>query len=71
MRVIAIPNPDYPPDPDALAAADRPYKKAVSVERALDILDLTVKDGEIDANLFALFKTARIYEYWKTEPFSY
>ena len=56
---------------DALAAADRPYKKAVSVERALDILDLTVKDGEIDANLFALFKTARIYEYWKTEPFSY
>ena len=22
MRVIAIPNPDYPPDPDALAAAD-------------------------------------------------
>ena len=35
---------------DALAAADRPYKKAVSVERALEILDLSVKDGELDAD---------------------
>ena len=33
---------------DALAAADRPYKKAVSIERALEILDLSVHDGELD-----------------------
>jgi response regulator RpfG family c-di-GMP phosphodiesterase len=56
---------------DALAAADRPYKKAVSMERALEILDLAVKDGELDADLFELFKAARVCERWKTEPFSY
>ena len=56
---------------DALAAADRPYKKAVSMERALEILDLAVKDGELDADLFELFKTARVWERWKTEPFAY
>ena len=56
---------------DALAAADRPYKKAVSMERALEILDLAVKDGELDADLFELFKAARVWERWKTEPFAY
>ncbi|HEY6968518.1 MAG TPA: HD domain-containing phosphohydrolase [Candidatus Angelobacter sp.] len=54
---------------DALAAADRPYKKAVSVDRALEILDYAVKDGELDADLFNLFKSARIYDRWKTDPF--
>jgi HD-GYP domain-containing protein (c-di-GMP phosphodiesterase class II) len=56
---------------DALAAADRPYKKAVSVERALEILELAVKDGELDSDLFELFKTARVYDRWKTETLSY
>jgi len=56
---------------DALAAADRPYKKAVSVERALDILGLAVKDGELDPDLVNLFKTARVYDRWKTESFAY
>ncbi len=56
---------------DALAACDRPYKRAVSVDRALEILDLAVKDGEIDPNLFELFKEARVYERWKVEPFAY
>jgi HD-GYP domain-containing protein (c-di-GMP phosphodiesterase class II) len=56
---------------DALAAADRPYKKAVSLERALEILDQSVKDGELDSNLFELFKAARVWERWKTEPFAY
>src|SRR5205085_8245212 len=41
---------------DALAASDRPYKKAVSIERALEILDLAVKDGELDQDIFDLFK---------------
>jgi HD-GYP domain-containing protein (c-di-GMP phosphodiesterase class II) len=56
---------------DALAAADRPYKKAVSVERALDILDLSVKDGELDPDLFNVFVSARIFDRWKVEPRAY
>jgi HD-GYP domain-containing protein (c-di-GMP phosphodiesterase class II) len=56
---------------DALAASDRPYKKAVSVERALEILDLAVSDGEIDRDLFDLFKQARVYDRWKIEPMAY
>ena len=34
---------------DALSAADRPYKRAVPIERALDILGPAVEDGELDA----------------------
>jgi len=56
---------------DALAAGDRPYKKGVSPERALEILDLAVQDGELDPNLFELFKAARVYERWKVEPLAY
>jgi HD-GYP domain-containing protein (c-di-GMP phosphodiesterase class II) len=56
---------------DALAAADRPYKKAVSVERALEILEFSVKDGELDSDLFKLFKAAKVYEHWKDEPYPY
>jgi HD-GYP domain-containing protein (c-di-GMP phosphodiesterase class II) len=47
---------------DALTASDRPYKKAVPVERALDILDYGVKDGHLDASLVRTFKEARIWE---------
>jgi HD-GYP domain-containing protein (c-di-GMP phosphodiesterase class II) len=50
---------------DALAAADRPYKKAVSVERALEILERAVREGELDAELFEVFTGAKIYHYWK------
>ncbi len=53
---------------DALAAADRPYKKAVSVESALEILELSVNDGELDAGLFDIFRSARIFDRWKVEP---
>jgi HD-GYP domain-containing protein (c-di-GMP phosphodiesterase class II) len=56
---------------DALAAADRPYKKAVSVERALEILDLSVHDGELDPGLFEIFLSAKIFERWKVEPRAY
>ncbi len=47
---------------DALSAADRPYKKAVSIERALDILNLSVRDRDLDSDLFHIFLDARIYE---------
>ncbi|HET9839911.1 MAG TPA: HD domain-containing phosphohydrolase [Candidatus Angelobacter sp.] len=56
---------------DALAAADRPYKKAVSIERALEILDLSVKDGELDPGLFDIFLSARIFDRWKVEARAY
>ncbi len=46
---------------DALSASDRPYKKAVPVERALTILDEAVHNNELDADLFRFFVDAKIY----------
>jgi len=46
---------------DALSASDRPYKKAVPAERALDILEMSVKDNELDPELFRLFVDARVF----------
>lgn len=56
---------------DALSASDRPYKKAVPIDRALQILDLAVKDGEIDGELFRLFVDARVFDKWLVEPHPY
>lgn len=47
---------------DALTASDRPYKRAVPVPRALDIMAEEVKDGMLDAGLFRLFTEAKVYE---------
>src|SRR5579863_667983 len=47
---------------DALTASDRPYKRAVPVERALSILDECVRANEIDSELFRLFRESRVYE---------
>lgn len=47
---------------DALSATDRPYKKALPPERALGILEMAVRDNEIDSELFKLFADARIYQ---------
>jgi HD-GYP domain-containing protein (c-di-GMP phosphodiesterase class II) len=46
---------------DALTASDRPYKRAIPTDRALDILKLCVRDEEIDPELFRLFLDAQIY----------
>ena len=46
---------------DALTASDRPYKKAVPTDRAIDILDRSVKDGHLDPELVRLFREARIW----------
>ena len=46
---------------DALTASDRPYKKAMPVEKALDILSGDVKRGQLDAQLFEIFVGARVY----------
>jgi response regulator RpfG family c-di-GMP phosphodiesterase len=47
---------------DALTASDRPYKRAVPVERALTILDDCVRSNEIDPELYRLFREAHVYE---------
>jgi HD-GYP domain-containing protein (c-di-GMP phosphodiesterase class II) len=47
---------------DALTAADRPYKPAVPVHRALGILESEVKSGKCDADLFRVFVGAEIYK---------
>jgi HD-GYP domain-containing protein (c-di-GMP phosphodiesterase class II) len=46
---------------DALSAADRPYKKAVASELALDILLEEVKQGRVDGALLKLFRDAEIF----------
>ncbi len=46
---------------DALTASDRPYKKAMPAEKALDILAIEVKQGKLDNDLFDLFVEARIF----------
>jgi len=40
---------------DALSASDRPYKRAIPTDRALDILKLCVRDEEIDPSCSAFF----------------
>lgn len=46
---------------DALSATDRPYKRAVPTERALDILHDEAELGMIDGELLRLFRDAEIY----------
>jgi HD-GYP domain-containing protein (c-di-GMP phosphodiesterase class II) len=46
---------------DALAASDRPYKKAVPWDRALDILFDEAKKGLIDGELLRLFRAAEVF----------
>jgi HD-GYP domain-containing protein (c-di-GMP phosphodiesterase class II) len=46
---------------DALTASDRPYKKAMPAQRALDILGDEVKQGKLDSELFDVFVGARVW----------
>ena len=47
---------------DALVAWDRPYKKSVPVEKALDILRDEARAGKLDGSILDLFVSAKIYE---------
>jgi HD-GYP domain-containing protein (c-di-GMP phosphodiesterase class II) len=47
---------------DALTARDRPYKSAVPVERALDILDYERRAGALDSALLDLFVGLKPWE---------
>lgn len=46
---------------DALTAADRPYKKALAVDQALDLMGAECHAGHLDAALFDVFARARIW----------
>jgi len=47
---------------DALTASDRPYKKAVPIDRALGIVEAEVKAGKLDAELFEIFVKGDVYK---------
>ena len=47
---------------DALVAWDRPYKKAVPVEKALAILHDEAKQGKLDPELLQVFIEAKVFE---------
>jgi 3',5'-cyclic-nucleotide phosphodiesterase len=47
---------------DALTARDRPYKEAVPVERALDLIAEECRVGHLDARLFKVFVDSKGWE---------
>jgi HD-GYP domain-containing protein (c-di-GMP phosphodiesterase class II) len=47
---------------DALTASDRPYKRAVPIDKALDILGFEVKDKHLDGDLVRIFCESRVWE---------
>lgn len=47
---------------DSLTARDRPYKKAIPVDRALGILHSMVEEGSIDEELLGMFEESRAWE---------
>jgi HD-GYP domain-containing protein (c-di-GMP phosphodiesterase class II) len=53
---------------DALTASDRPYKRAVPQDKALDIIGSEVKQGKLDADLYGIFVDAKVYLLAHTPP---
>lgn len=47
---------------DALTAWDRPYKKAVPLEKALAILDAEAKANHLETQLVEIFKERKLYD---------
>lgn len=47
---------------DALTASDRPYKRALARDRALQILGFEVKDGNLDAELVRIFAESEVHK---------
>lgn len=46
---------------DALTASDRPYKKAMPAEKALDILSDEARRGQVDGSLLGVFVEAGVF----------
>jgi hypothetical protein len=53
---------------DALTASDRPYKRALPAERALDILKAEVREGKIDSALLDVFVEAAVFKAVQPRP---
>jgi HD-GYP domain-containing protein (c-di-GMP phosphodiesterase class II) len=47
---------------DALTASDRPYKRAMSAEKALDILDMEARTGQLDQRVVKLLLDSKVYD---------
>ncbi|MBI5184581.1 MAG: GAF domain-containing protein [Nitrospinae bacterium] len=47
---------------EALTAQDRPYKKGMPLDKALQILGFAVKDGHLDKELYDLFIQQKVFE---------
>ncbi len=47
---------------DALSASDRPYKRAVPIDKTLAILEAEAQDGMLDDGLVKLFIQCKVYE---------
>jgi 3',5'-cyclic-nucleotide phosphodiesterase len=47
---------------DALTAGDRPYKKAMPPDRALDLIAMECRAGHLDEQLFGVFVESRAWE---------
>ncbi len=56
---------------EALTAADRPYKKAMPVSQALNILGKMKLDSHIDPDLFDVFLHEKVYEDYARNFLSY
>jgi HD-GYP domain-containing protein (c-di-GMP phosphodiesterase class II) len=47
---------------DALTASDRPYKRALPIAKAIDIIGDEVKRGQLDGELFKVFVETKAFE---------
>ncbi|MFQ5482787.1 MAG: phosphohydrolase, partial [Nitrospinaceae bacterium] len=47
---------------EALTAADRPYKKAMPLERVYQILQMKADRNELDPDMVEFFIKSRVYE---------
>ncbi len=47
---------------DALTSMDRPYKPAVSADRAIEILHLEARNGKLDLDLLKVFVEAGVFK---------
>ena len=47
---------------DALTAMDRPYKKAMPIDRALNILEDEARQGLLDTDMVSVFIESRVYQ---------
>ena len=47
---------------EALTALDRPYKRAMSIEKALEIIRVEAKNGALDSDIIEFFIHYKCYD---------